>query len=76
MNESTEDGELERSMILVRVVDKQPKVFQKWCDLKERFRILDWMDGKAAEPYYSIRDVMNKINEVFDNDDQEPALLA
>lgn len=64
-------------MILLRVIEKQPKVFAKWVALKDQFEILGWADGQPAkEPPVYISDVLRMINEAFDNDDRQPATLV
>lgn len=72
MTENIEDGELERSLVLMRVINKNPRLFAKWVDLKDKFDVLGWADGKAAtEPPIFIPDVLRMINEAFDNDNRE-----
>jgi hypothetical protein len=76
MTESTDDGELERSMILMRVINKNPRLFSKWVDLKEKFAVLDWADARAStEPPFFIADALKMINEAFDNDDRQLAVI-
>ncbi len=77
MTGSTDDGALDRAMILMRGINKQPKVFSKWVDLKEKFEVLGWSDGAPAkEPLVFITDVLRMINEAFDNEDRQPALIG
>lgn len=76
MRESTGDDEYEQAMVLMRVIEKQPKLFAKWTGLKEKFRILGWADGAPAkEPTFFIEDALRMINEAFDNDGRQPALI-
>lgn len=75
MNENTDADELERSLILMRVSDKQPKVFMKWVELKEKFGGSLGLYDSRDNPLFTIYDVFEWINEAFDNDNRQPALI-
>jgi hypothetical protein len=62
MTATIEDDDYRRSILLMKVIDKQPKLFQKWCDLKDKFVSLGLYDSPFTESRYSIVDALYTIN--------------
>lgn len=52
------DDEYHRT--LLRVIDKQPKLFAKWVAIQERFEHLGYADV-AADPFFGIADAKRMI---------------
>lgn len=75
MNENTDAEELQRSLLLMRVIEKQPRLFAKWNEIKERFDPPGAYDGRPNDPPFYIADALARINEAFDNDDRQPARI-
>ena len=76
MSANTDDDELQRALILTRVIDRQPKLFQKWSELKDRFMILGLYDSPFKETTFTVEDALRMINEAFDDDQREPAIIS
>ena len=65
MRESIADDEFpEYHRVLLRVIDRQPKVFQKWSEIRDRFEHRGWADEASDPPYY-IEDALLMINEAM-----------
>lgn len=65
MSVSIADDEWDQSLALARVIERYPKLFQKWVNIKEDFSILDWMDVLPKGKQYYVSDVLRDINEAF-----------
>lgn len=75
MTGNTDDEEYQRSMTLMRVIEKQPKLFQKWCEIKDKFSTLGLYDSPFKESTFTIHDALALINKEFEDDDRQPARI-
>lgn len=73
MSENTDAEELDYQLRLGKVINKQPKLFQRWTEIKEQFSVLGIWDS-PLESFFGIEDVFKMINEAFDDSDFQPAI--
>jgi hypothetical protein len=73
MTENTDAEELEFQLKLGKIINKQPKLFQKWSELKDKFSVLGLYDSPFKETFFGVEDALAMINKEFGND--EPVLV-